>query len=590
MTTSTSAPSPCRILQPVRRRIRLAMLASGLGALAGMAALGLLALALAALLHTPGQWPWPPLAAALACTIAAYLLRLKANSVAHFAAFRLEVLLRTRLSEHLARLPLGELQRLGAGGATKVVQDDVKALHVFVADSTPLYARGYAMPVMTLLVLLWLDWRLALAALAVLVFGFGVLSVAMRDRAERVRGYTAARERVGSAVVEFVQAMPVVRSFDTGRLSFGRYQQALDDYLAVLIDWYRSAGFPARFSLAVLNPMPTLAVLVALGAWLHAGGTLDLPVWIAVLLLGSGMAEAMMPMMMIAHMVDKARLSIDRIEQVLAMPPLPQPAPGEIATPGAPTVEFRDVHFRYDAAAAPALDGVSFIAAAGQVTALVGPSGAGKSTVARLIPRFWDVDSGQVLVGGVDVRALDDASLMAQLAFVFQDSFLFSGSIADNIRLGRPDASDTAVTDAARLAQAHDFISALPDGYATLVGERGLRLSGGQRQRLTIARALLLDRPILVLDEATAYADPENEAALVDALSALMRGRTVLMVAHRLSTVRDADQILVFDHGRLAERGQHAALVAHDGIYAGLWRDFEQARDWSLHGRSEVHA
>jgi ATP-binding cassette subfamily B protein len=224
----------------------------------------------------------------------------------------------------------------------------------------------------------------------------------------------------------------------------------------------------------------------------------------------------------------------------------------------------------------------------GSVTALVGRSGAGKSTVARLIPRFWDVTEGRTLVGGADVRAMSTDTLMGQVAFVFQDSFLFSGSIADNIRLGLPEATLDAVTAAARAAQAHDFIQALPQGYDTPAGERGVFLSGGQRQRITIARAILQNRPILVLDEATAYADPENEAALVAALSALIQGKTVIVVAHRLATIRDADQILVFDRGRLAEKGRHDDLVARGGTYAGLWQGYEQTQRWAL-GEQDAH-
>lgn len=578
-----SAPiNPWQILRPVRGRIHLAMLLSAFGALAGLATLALLALALQALLEQPDAWPWPALAAALLCSVAAYTLRLNASNRTHLAAFRLETLLRTQLAEHLARIPLGRVQQLGSGGIVKVMQDDVKALHVFVADSTPLYARAYVLPPVTLALLLWLDWRLAVAALLLLIAGYAVLALAMRNRAQMVARYNAARERVSAAVVEFVQAMPVVRSFDTGQSTFGRYQRALDEYLQVLQQWYRHAGFAARFSLAALNPMPTLTLLLALGAWLYWQGTLQLPSWVAVLLLGSGMAEAMLPMMMIAHLVDKARLSIARIDEVLAIAPLPVPDHDAARIPHDASVRFDNVGFRYGQGDQQALAEVSFHAPAGSITALVGPSGAGKSTLARLIPRFWDVDVGSVQVGGVDVRQIDSDALMAQVAYVFQDNFLFSGSIADNIRMGRADASDAELIAAAQAAQAHDFIDALPQGYASRVGERGVRLSGGQRQRICIARALLQDAPILVLDEATAFADPENEAALVQALAALMRGRTVLMIAHRLSTVRDADQILVFEHGRLIERGRHAALIHADGSYARLWHDYEQASAWNL--------
>ncbi|XBW65191.1 ABC transporter ATP-binding protein/permease [Pectobacterium aroidearum] len=575
-------------MHPVRGQIRLAMCLSGLSVLAGIAFLLFLAWSIRLLILQPASWPLLTMVGAVLCLSASYLLRLLAFDQSHYAAFRLENQIRITLAEQLARIPLGEVRRLGTGSLAKIVQDDVKALHLFVADSTPLYARAFVAPLCTGALLFWLDWRLALAALLVLLVGAVVLTLAMRDAGEMNQRYNQAREAVSTAVIEFVQAMPVVRTFDTGASTFGRYQQALEHYLDVLTRWYQQAGFSARFSFAILNPLPTLLVLCWVAYGFYHSGDLDFSLWVAVLLLGNGMAEAIMPMMALNHMVAKTRLSISRIQDVLALSPLPEAE--NDALPADASVSFEQVSFRYDRHVSDwVLEDVSFQVSAGSVTALVGASGAGKTTVARLIPRFWDVTAGRILIGGVDIRQMKTATLMQQVSFVFQESFLFADTIANNIRLGVPEKSMDEVIAAATAAQAHDFIMALPQGYDTPAGERGQFLSGGQRQRIAIARALLHNRPILVLDEPTAFADPENEAALLAALGVLMRGKTVIMVAHRLSTIRDADQIVVFDRGRLSESGRHDALLVAQGRYSELWRHYEQAQNWALGGASSVN-
>lgn len=570
---------PWKILHPVRGRIRLAMALAVMGVLSSLAALASLALAVKALMVDSDIYPWREFIAAFAFTVIAYILRLQAFNQSHYAAFRLEVILRNGLVRHISRLSFGEIQALGSSALAKVVHDDVRALHTFVADSTPLYARAYAMPTVSAVLLFALDWRLALVCIAVLLAGGWVMSRAMRGRGVMTRRYHEAREQVSAAVVEYVQAMPVVRTFDTGQTTFGRYHRALERYLVMLTDWYRQASFPARFSIAILGPLPTLALLLWTGAWLGTQGQLAFPVWLAALLFGMGMAEAMFPMMSLAHMIDRAKISVARIQQLMDIAPLP-PARAPDRRPVDSSVSFTDVSFGYDGKRV--LDALTFTARAGQVTALVGPSGAGKSTVARLIARFSDIDAGTLTIGGVDVRDMERKVLFEHVAFVFQDTFLFSGSVAENIGMGRPDAARHDIEAAAMAAQAHDFIAALPEGYDTVLREGGKDLSGGQRQRLTIARAILMNRPILVLDEATSATDPESERAVGAALAELMRGKTVIMVTHRLNTIRHADQILVLDHGRLAESGTHAGLLAANGLYARLWSGHQRARLWTL--------
>lgn len=584
MRAKTERPTPgiWSILRPVRGQVYFSMLLAGLASAAALAAMCALAWAVYDLLHVPSQFPWQALSLATAMTVLAYVLRLTAFNQSHYAAFRLEKKLRTDLATHLARVPLGYVQQTGSGALTNVLMDDVKALHVFVADSTPLYARAFASPLLTFVLLVWLDWRLALAATAVLAAGMAVVSLAMRGSDGMAQRYHAASEDVSRAVVEYVQAMPVVRTFDTGTLTFRRYQQALNAFLEVVLSWYKRVGFSARLSVAILNPLPTLAVLLWLGGWLMIRDSIAVSSWLAVLLAGTGMAESLLPLMSLRHLVAKSQMSIERIHDVLAVPVLPLVEAENAGQPWDNSVRFEQVDFRYCPDGERVLHQVSFTVPQGSVTALVGPSGSGKTTVARLISRFWDASAGCIRVGGVDVRQMLPETLMQQVAFVFQDNFLFSGTLASNIALGMPHATHEQVVAAARAAQADDFIMALEQGYATQVGERGVFLSGGQRQRITIARAILQNRPILVLDEATAFADPENEAALVTALSRLMRGKTVLMVAHRLSTICNADQILVFDRGRLVGRGRHDELVAQGGVYARLWQHDQQARHWRV--------
>lgn len=574
------------IMRPVRGQVRLAMCLSALSVIAGIAFLLALAWSLHALITHPTSWPVFPVSTAILCLCLSYLLRLQAFNQSHYAAFRLENQLRSQLAEQLAQIPLSEVQRLGAGPLSKIIQDDVKSLHLFVADSTPLYARAFVAPLCSGVLLFWLDWRLALVALLVLLTGAVILMLAMRSSGDMNQRYNEAREQVSSAVIEFVQAMPVVRTFDTGASTFGRYQQALENYHRVLTRWYQQAGFSARFSFAILNPLPTLLALCWAIYIVSASGELNFSLWLAVLLLGNGMAEAIMPMMALNHMVTKTRLSIQRIQDILRLEPLPETESDN--PPADASLTFEQVSFCYSPHTdVRVLDNISFQVPAGSFTALVGASGAGKSTIARLIPRFQDVTTGRILLGGIDIREMKSATLMQHVSFVFQESFLFADTIANNIRLGLPGKSLDEVIAAAKIAQAHDFISALPQGYDTLTGELGLFLSGGQRQRIAIARALLHDRPVLVLDEPTAFADAENEAALLAALASLMKNKTVIMVAHRLSTIRHADQILVLDNGKLSESGRHDALLAAHGRYSELWHHYEQAQRWSLGGESQ---
>ena len=566
------------LMSPVMGQIHKAMALSAIGMVLGFLSLYCLLLAILAVDGNDSPWRW--LGASALCILSGFSCRTFAFGKSHLAAFRLEHLLRTRLCDHLARVSMGFLINSGSGALAKVVQEDVKNLHVFVADTTPILSRAGVAPLVSLATLLWINWQLALVTLAVLACGVAALMLAFRGGSDNQREYDEANELINQRVIEFVQAMPVVRTFDTGTDSFSRYHASLEHFRRLMIKWLALSSEGGRISAIFLTPLTTLLALSAVGFVLLAQGSIAIDSWVAYLLMGTTLVESILPLMWLQLMIRKARGSADRIRQMLQVPALPVPLSS--CQPQDASVSFDKVSFCYDGRETPALDNVSFRVAPGTVTALVGRSGSGKSTVARLIPRFWDVAEGRVSVGGVDVRRLQSEDLMAQVAFVFQDNFLFSGTIAENIALGCEGASRVDIERAATAALADGFIRQLPRGYDTHVGERGGSLSGGQRQSLTIARAILQDRPILVLDEATAFFDPDNEVRLLTAMANLMRGKTVIVIAHRLTTIADADQILVFDQGVIVERGTHEQLMHRQGRYAGLWQNHQQAQDWHL--------
>jgi ATP-binding cassette subfamily B protein len=567
-----------KIIQPVRGTINQAMALAVMSVIAGLIPLALIPQIARVLTTSQNALAWQWLGVAIALTFLSLFCKILAFRVSHLGAFRLEEILRQQLATHLGQLPLGYVMSTGSGAVKKVIQDDVKALHAFVADSTPLMARAYTLPILTLFILLWTDWRMTLATITLAPLAMVLMQLAMKDYAQRRRDYDEANEQINNAVIEFVQGMQVIRTFDDGTTSFVRFRHALDEFTEKLKRWSEATATAGRMGYLLFQSLPTTLVTAIAGSWFMIEGMITFPVLLTFLLLAPSVIGGFMPLMMLSHHINASNAAARRIGQILAEPAMPMPAQPQ--TPRDTSVEFQNVSFAYGQR--QALENVNLTLPAGSVTALVGPSGAGKSTIAKLIPRFWDVTSGVIKIGGVDVRDMDSDTLMSWVSFVFQDTFLLYDSILENIRLGRPTATAAEVEAAAKAAQAHDFIVNLPEGYQTLVGERGTRLSGGERQRITIARAILQNNPIIVLDEATAFADPENEALIQQAIASLTQHKTLIIVAHRLSTITDVDQIVVLNQGKVVGYGKHDDLVMANGLYAKLWEYHTAAQNWQL--------
>lgn len=537
----------------------------------------------------------------VAGTIGLYLAALLC---AHSAAFDAEYNLKLQIVEHLGRIPLGRLEELGTGRVNKVMDESVGAIEGFLAHSLPDMAAAFTAPVAIVVLLFVFDWRFGLAAVACVVAAFGVEAAGFSNKAitEKMRRHLVNQELMTNATVEYVRGMPVVKTFGQTAESFGRLSAAVRAYTDLALDvalFWQSLmpAFTAIINNAYLFVLP---VGIVLGASAVTGAdfrafALD---FIFYLLFVPSIAGALNKMMYISEdsMIIASHLS--RIDEVLGITALPVPSPAAARVPERFDVVLDDVSFSYDAGekgagekggapVAPlALENVSITVPAGTTCAIVGPSGAGKSTVASLVARFWDVGAGAVRIGGVDVRDIDPDDLMGCVSLVFQGVHLFRASMLENIRMARPGATREEVVEAARAAQADAFIRALPQGYDTVYGSEGVHLSGGEAQRVSIARAILADRPIVVLDEATAFSDPENEHLIQKAFERLMAGRTVIMIAHRLSTVVGADQIAVVDGGRVVERGRHGELLAADGAYARMWARYTQALSWGIGSES----
>ena len=521
-------------------------------------------------------WGWR----AVGFAVLSVLLYIAGLMCSHLAAFRIATNLRLALTEHIARLPLGQIQVSGSGKLRRTIADTAGAAETFLAHQLPDQYRAMATVAGLLVLLLAFDWRLGLLSLLPVALGFACMSTMTgKSMQEKMTEYQNALADMSNQAVEYVRGIPVVKTFGQTVFSFKKFKDTIDNYQRWTIAYTKQLRGPmTAYTLAVNS---VFVFLIVGGFWLSGKGVtaallLDLLFYIIITPVISLTLSKLMLMSENTMLVTDA---LKRMDAVLTAPALSRPEQPQ--APKDSAVTFDHVTFSYDGTK-NALEDISLTIGAGETAALVGPSGGGKSTLASLAARFFDPTSGAVSIGGVNVKDMDPGQLMNTVSFVLQNSHLIKASILDNVRLGRPDASETQVMAALEQAQCMDIIEKFPQGVHTVIGSQGVYLSGGEMQRIAIARAILKDAPVLILDEATAFADPDNERKVQAALTRLAQGRTVLMIAHRLSTVTGADKIFVLEEGRLVQQGSFVQLIQSPGLFGRMWNEYQQSVAWNV--------
>lgn len=508
------------------------------------------------------------------CWILRVVLHTMSTNTSHKATFHVLGNVRTALCDKLARLPLGTVLDIPSGSMKNIIVERVDSMEPILAHVVPEFTSNIAAPVFMFVYLLTIDWRMALLSLATLPVALICMMFMFRDYETPFRRTQDTTKVLNDTAVEYINGIEVIKAFGKAESSYQKFVDAAKDNALSFIDWMKSCIVP--FSVAMVVAPSTLLAVLPIGAFFTMHGSLALTDFVMVIILSCGLITPLITVMGYNDDIGKATSIFGEIDEILALAELSRPEKSK-AVPKDYSIKLTDVHFGYREK--EVLHGLHLTIPAGSVTALVGPSGSGKSTVARLIASLWDVDKGKIEIGGVDIRDMSLTDYHAQIAYVSQENFLFDTTIRENIRMGKITASDKEVEKVAKESGCYDFIMSLENGFDTVVGGSGTHLSGGERQRIAIARAMMKDAPIVILDEATAYTDPENEAVIQQSVAKLVKGKTLIVIAHRLSTIVDSDQIVVIENGTIAARGTHEELLKEGGLYERMWKAHIYARD-----------
>ena len=500
----------------------------------------------------------------------------------HKAAFRVQANMRIDMMKHIMKLPLGYVEAEGTGKIRKIVTDSSSATETFLAHNLPDKAVSVATPIGLLVMMMAFDWRLGLISLIPAVIAFALMGTLMMGpkMAEDMKQYQNALETMSAEAVEYVRGIPVVKTFGQTVFTFKRFKAAIDEYEKWTLGYTKNMLLPMVAFTTAANGIFAALIIAAFKLTSH-GVTNDFILNLFFYVLITSVLTV--TLMKVAYAGESQMIvddALNRMYEILGTEPLSESKKHE--KPQDSSITLDNVIFAYENSEVNAIDGIDLSVKAGEHIALVGPSGGGKTTLASLIARFWDVKRGAVKIGGADVRNIPSDELMNYVSYVFQDSKLLKMSIMDNVRMGRPDATDEEEMQALRDAQCMDIIEKYPDGVNTMIGSKGIYVSGGECQRLSIARAFLKNAPVLILDEATAFADPDNERLVQQAFEKLSKDKTVIMIAHRLSTVTNADCIYVLSDGKIAESGRHSELVAKNGIYSRMWNEYNKSVNWQV--------